>query len=228
MIGNHLISYSLGSQITKQPAYHLAFASIGANLLESRYDCWAKIRTVRTNQEMKNELTAILNYLKIPVKSNKFDYQQTQTRKTMQYETVQNFNRCIFTLQTTDNQTTYLLITIMSPGPDKYIQTVCHKMQKKTGCQSYFSYRASIKGSLDQNGKKELLGVLSRNLKIVDIEYYENNNTTSISGFSPKLSSIQPAKAGSRLYNVQAAINSDPRKGESYIYLGFPLLLNDY
>ena len=58
--GDSAIKYSIAQQIENQSPYCLSFASIGANLLESRLDSWAKIKTVKTFAEMDQELKKIL------------------------------------------------------------------------------------------------------------------------------------------------------------------------
>ena len=65
-ISNYSIDYVQGKQINEQSPYYLSFASIGAIYLESRLDCWAKIRTSSTTQELQDYLVNILKTLDIP------------------------------------------------------------------------------------------------------------------------------------------------------------------
>ena len=224
------LQYSIGKEIDNQSPYYLSFASIGANLLESRLDCWAKIKTASTNQELDEALQKILSYLELPADENEILHQETNDTVISQYEVSKDGQRYRFILQTskTDHKSHFLMTAISSTG-DLQIRRDEEKLRKMLDCKSYYLYKGSIDTRLDNAGREELLRVAMRSQKAGINDVYLQDALVSMTGFSPALETkIAPVKVAGKNCNIQAAIRSNPKENRNEIYLGVPLLLNDY
>ncbi len=222
------IKYSIAKQINDQSPYCLSFASIGANLLESRLDCWAKIDTVNTFEEMDLELLNILTLLDLPVEEEKFLHQELNGKKTLRYELLQNNQSYLFTLQT-ESQKSYFMLSTISNQNDQKMREDEKKIQNQLHCQSYFHYQGIVNARLDKAGREKLVQVITKGLKADVQDQYEDENLISVTAYSPQLlSKVHTVQVADKSYNVQLVLRSDETKNQTYIYMGFPLLLNDY
>ena len=230
-LGNIFVNHNLGKQIENKSPFRLSFASIGANLLESRLDCWAKIKTVNNFEEMDQALIQILSYLDLPIDRTHFQYNEDPLQMELQYEIYQNQNNYSFILQSEkkDNRQSYFLLTMISNVDDQEMLLKDKKVKELFECKTYYSYKGLIDSQVDDKGKEKLLQVLSKYLQIKYYDNYRDENVISITGYSPKLANyIDTVKAGTTNLNIQTVIKSNSKENKSYIYLGCPLLLNDY
>jgi len=229
-LSDSALQYSLGEEINNQSPYYLSFASIGANLLESRLDCWAKIKTASTNQELDEALLKILQYLELPANEKEFLHQETNDTMISHYELSNNGQRYQFVIQTnkTDHKSHFLMTAISSTG-DLQLRKDEEKLRKVLDCKSYYLYKGSIDTRLDNAGREELLSVAMKCLKAGANDVYRQDSLISMTGFSPTLKTkISPVEVAGKNCNVQGAIRNSQNGKSSEIYLGFPLLLNDY
>jgi len=222
------INDSMARSIDNQSPYCLSFASIGANLLESRLDSWAKLNTATNFNEMDKELVKILNLLKIPVQESAFIHQAENGVLTLKYQVTKADNSYLITLQT-EKQLTCFVLTAISRQDDHTLRIDEKLLQDEYDCKSYFQYKGIINGSPDKEGRLRILQVICKCLKAKELDRYENQNLLSMAAFSPELQKNydQVVLAG-RAYNIQMAIRNDSNKRQSYVYLGIPLLLNEY
>jgi hypothetical protein len=222
------INASMAKQIDNQSPYCLSFASIGANLLESRLDCWAKIKPAESFQEMDQELIKILDILDIPVDQAAFNHQSDEGKLTLRYQAAKAQSNYIITLQT-EKQATYFVLTAISRHDDLTLRADEKKLKNKYKCKSYFQYKGIIESCPDNNGRKSISQVICKCFKAQDSVCYEKGDLISMATFSPVLKNKydQVVLAG-KVYNLQIAISNDSNKNQSYVYLGIPLLLNDY
>lgn len=228
--GDSALKYSIGKEIDSQSPYYLSFASIGANLLESRLDCWAKIRTVTTNEETDQALTKILNHLNLPASQSDFLHQENEETMITQYDLQYNDQNYFFLLQTNKaDKESYFLMTAINTREDKQIQEDEMKLKEIMDCKSYYSYKGLINARPDYTGQEELLKVVMKNLDAKANDVYRDSKIISMTGFSSKLdlNKNYEVDIDGTKNNVQAAIRSN-KEGKTEIYLGFPLLLNDY
>jgi len=228
--GDSALKYSIGKEIDSQSPYYLSFASIGANLLESRLDCWAKIRTVTTNEERDQALIKILNHLNLPASQNDFLHQENQETMITQYDLHYNNQNYFFLLQTNKaNKESYFLMTAISTREDQQMRNDEMKLKEIMDCKSYYLYKGLINARPDYTGQEELLKVVMKNLNAETNDVYRDNKVISMTGFSSKLEQNKNYEVDieGNKSNVQAAIRNN-KEGKTEIYLGFPLLLNDY
>ncbi len=102
-------------------------------------------------------------------------------------------------------------------------------MQEILDCTIYYQYRGSIDTRPDYKGQEELLKIMFTNLDADITSLYKDGKIISMTGYSSSIAQKMPAvKMDNKLSNVQAAIRTDYKQNKTSIYLGFPLLLNDY
>lgn len=221
------INDSMAKQIDNQSPYCLSFASIGANLLESRLDCWAKIKSADTFEEMDHELIKILNLLDLPVHQTAFTHQADAGKLTLRYQAAKAQSNYLITLQT-EKQATYFVLTAISRQDDITLRADEKRLKNKFKCKSYFQYKGIIKACPDKTGRKKILQVICKCLKAQESDCYEEGDLISMAAFSPALKGYDQVVLAGKTYNLQIAICNDKKKGQSYVYLGIPLLLNEY
>jgi len=223
------LKYSIGNQIDNQSPYYLSFASIGANLLESRLDCWAKIKTASNNEEMNQSLLMILKHLNLPADENEFLHQENDEIILTQYDLSYNNQTYYFMLQTNKmEKESYLLMTEMTKESDQVLRLNEKRLKELFDCEIYYQFKGSINARPDYAGQEELLQVIMTNLQADTKNVYRDGQIVSITGFSPILTNIEPVKVEGDKFNVQTAIRRNNQENRTEIYLGFPLLLNDY
>ncbi|MDD4802929.1 MAG: YwmB family TATA-box binding protein [Syntrophomonas sp.] len=230
IISDAAIKNSLGKEIDNQSPYCLSFASIGANLLESRLDCWAKIKTASTKQELDEALIAILYHLKLPADETRIIHEETEDIIISHYDLSIDGHYYEFILQTSKtDQKSHLLMTAISSAGDQNLRTTEEKLKEILACKSYYQYKGSINTYVDNDSKEELLRVVMKCLQAKTKDVYNLGESVSMTGFSAAFKQKnEPIMAGGTLCNVQGAIRGNPKDNSSEIYLGFPLLLNDY
>lgn len=227
-LGNTAVQYSIARQIDERSPYCLSFASIGANFLESRLDCWAKIRLAKTFSEMDQELINILTTLSLPVQKQNFQHQEHDGKKILRYEMVCNQQYYLFTLQN-ESDATYFLMTSVSKQDDKRMRQTEKLLRKTMDCKSYWRYKGVIPTRLDAEGRRKYAGILLKCLKAKEIDNYEDANLDSVAAYSTQLAGeYEAVEVAGKQYNLQTALHSDTADNQTYVYLGFPLLLNDY
>jgi hypothetical protein len=224
------LKYSIGSEIDNQSPYYLSFASIGANLLESRLDCWAKIKTVSNSEEMNQYLLMILSHLNLPADKNDFLHQENDEISLIQYDLNYNNQNYYFMLQTNKmEKDSHFLMTVISNENDQKLRQDESKLRELFDCKSYYQFKGSIDARPDYAGQEELLHILMENLRADTKNIYRDTQIISATGFSSTLSlKIPPVYVAGNQCNVQAAIRRNNQDNKTEIYLGFPLLLNDY
>lgn len=221
------IKYSIARQIDDQSPYCLSFASIGANLLESRLDCWAKIKTVKTYADMDQQLSEILALLDLPINEQDFQHQKQNGTQILRYKLNHNNHNYLFIIQT-DSADSYCLITAISKD-DQQLREDEQKLKQALNCKSYYHYQGVIRANLDKSDQEKLILVMIKSLQAQKVDEYENGNIISVTGYSRKLEPVAEAvQVGDKTYNFQLAFCRNRETNQTDIYLGIPLLLNDY
>lgn len=227
-LADSAINYSVAKHINDQSPYCLTFASIGANLLESRFDCWATIKSAQTFEEMDQELEKILVLLDLPVEKENFFHQEQNGVKLLHYEIFHHNQNYSLSLRTQSHSTILLLSTISAQN-DKRQRQEEEKLKSAMNCKSYFSYQGVINARLDKSGKRDFLGVINKSLNVKVLDQYEDDYVISVTGFSPKFKSLTTSeKIADKNINLQLALRSNEKENQTYVYLGTPLLLANY
>jgi hypothetical protein len=118
-------------------------------------------------------------------------------------------------------------MTAISSTGDLQLRGDEAKLRKIMDCTTYYLYRGSIGVRMNNASQEELLRVVMKCLKAEISDVYRQDALISITGFSPT-TTIDSVKVAGKNCNVQGVIRSNPKENTSEIYLGFPLLLNDY
>lgn len=222
------IKNSIAEQIDNRSPYYLSFASIGANLLESRLDSWAKINTAEDFNDMERDLYELLELLDLPVKITSITYKQEQETRIISYQISQGQIDYLITLQSYDHSTHFILTAISRQG-DLALRHKATLLKQHYQAKTYFQYKGIIYASPDQDGQIKIVNVICKCLQAKEIDTYKSENMVSMAAFSPLLSNqYEDVKLAGKTYNLQMAIHNDSNKNQSYVYLGIPLLLNDY
>jgi Protein of unknown function (DUF1779). len=224
------INNSIGQEVNNRSPYYLSFASIGANLLESRLDCWAKIKTINSAEDMSQTLLMVLNHLNLPADQNEFLHQETEELLITQYYLNYNGQSYYFMLQTNKLQKdSYLLMTVINSQNDQRLYQAEKNLEELYDCKAYYRFKGIINARPDHEGQEELLTIAMQNLQAEIKNIYRDEQMVSMTGFSAKLSqNYDSVYAAGTECNVQAAIRRNNAENKTEIYLGFPLLLNDY
>ncbi|MEN6460186.1 MAG: YwmB family TATA-box binding protein [Syntrophomonas sp.] len=224
------VNYSLGNQIKNQSPFCLSFSSIGANLLESRLDCWAKIKVNSTSKDLNSNLIHILQHLQLPVQRHKFIQNNNNELTELNYNCEKNNINYSFTLRSDQRyKETYYIVTLVTPKDTPEFQKKEQQLREIMDFNFYYLYTGTIKSLYDYNSQERLLRNIMKKLDTRTIEVYRDGKVTSMTGYSNSLRGwVQPVDGGKEKYNVQAAIRSNPENRTTWIYLGSPLILGDY
>lgn len=101
--GDSYLKYCIAQQNKHESPYRLAFASVGANLLESRLDCWATIKIDGSQNQLNQVLTQLIQHLNLPTETDKILHEENKDITTLQYNLVLGNMGYCFLLQS--NQT---------------------------------------------------------------------------------------------------------------------------
>lgn len=218
------LKHCIAQQHKSELAYRLAFASIGAILLESRIDCWATIKTDTSEAELKEMLERALRLLDLPCAGGAF-YQEKNNRRSLRYHLAMANMQYELLLQSNDEtNNTNILISIINQGGDRLPRpSVLRELYDFT---VYYQYKGVMEARPDQAGREILLDVLFANLQAESSSRYRDDHMSSGTGYSRVLP-VRPAKVAGYGTNLQAAIRATT-KGDTEVLLGTPLLLCDY
>lgn len=226
------IDYTIGKQIENQSPYYLSFASIGANSLESRMDCWAKLKTTSTEKEMKSIMEKLLINLGLSIEPEKMIHGTTRHSNILRYEACQENHKFFLILESDQMENeTYLALTIMSPESADKWPDYKSKLNQFLGISwnYYYLYTGCLDNVIDSKSQEQLLQVVMQNLQAKVTETYQEGNTISLTGYSPVLEKkVSSVEVAGKKYNVQAASRASQYQGKTYIYIGSPLILGNY
>lgn len=226
------VNYSLGKQIQiqNQSPYCLSFSSIGANLLESRMDSWAKIKTTSSSKELDHNLIEILDHLQLPINNHKFKHINSKAITSLEYECQKSNETFQFILQSDQAQKeTYILISIISKENSTNLSGYENKLKSVVDCDCYYLYTGYIDYTITSESQQQLLDLVLKQMDAKRVDTYQQSNTTSITAFSNKLANnVKPVNNGLNKVNLQAAMRSNNIEHRTYIYLGTPVILGEY
>lgn len=232
MLCDYGIDYTIAKQIDNKSPYYLSFASIGANFLESRMDCWATIRTPSSTSELEKYLTEVLNSLSLPVNEDNFVVYNSGNSISLNYQTANEHIQAYFVFESdaAENET-YMVISLLSNDKKISLHKYEADLNRMLGVdwKYYYLYTAYLDYLVASESHSELLKVINLKLKTEDMEIYQQGNTMSIAGFSPVIAKIVKQNAvNDKTYNVQIAARNNVNERKTYIYIGSPLILGDY
>lgn len=228
-ISNYSIDYVQGKQIKEQSPYYLSFASIGAIYLESRLDCWAKIRTTSTKLELQDYLNNILQSLDITLNPKFLTITEKDNYTMLSYEFARP-DQDLFIIIKSDQQLneSYFIISIVCQDQKISLKQYKSKLDQIIGLkwQSYYLYTGELPHMTAQSDYSKIIAVLLKTMKAYRVENYSSNG--SITAYSSRLEENIPALSiNGKKYNLQITIRSN-NKGKTNVYIGSPLILSEY
>ncbi len=229
IISNYGIDYSVSKQLEKQSPYYLAFASIGVNSLEFHLDCWAKIKTTSSAEDLESYWKIIMAMLKLPAEQNLVTYEKTNNSLILSYIISHEGVNYHFILESDEIvKETYFIINVVS-NEEALIKNLAAKLNNIISLKwtYYYHYTGSLDMVVGEKGCQELLKVMVKNLQIEEVDSYSHNKTFCKSGYS-QLISTPSIKVNKQDINVQLAIQIDEVKQQTNIILGSPLIWGDY
>ena len=216
----------IAQQNKSEPPYRLAFASVGANLLESRIDCWATIKTGGNQNEMNQILMQLLQQLNLPAKTDRILPGGKNGIKTLEYNLVQAHVQYYFLLQSDQTRNKTNILITMVDKDDKTLRYYESKLQQLYDFKIYYQYKGIIEAPPDLAGREEILSILFTNLQANTKSNYRAGLMSSRTGYSPTLSN-EKVNVGGNDINLQAAVRLNSHN-KTEVLVGIPLLLTDY
>lgn len=231
-ISNYSIDYVQGKQIKEQSPYYLSFASIGAIYLESRLDCWAKIRTSSTKQELQDYLNNILQSLDMKMDPKLLTITSTDTVTILSYELSRPEQNIIIILKSNNQlNESYLMVSIICQDQKINLEQYESKLDRIIGLkwQFYYLYTGELPHMIAHDEQSKVITVLLKTMKAQKVETYSNKEITSATAFSPRLQGRIPGlNISGKRYNLQIAVRNNKNKAKTYVYIGSPLILGEY
>ncbi len=206
----------------KNEPYSLAFTNIGAKLLESRMDCWARLNTPTSSEELKEVLQELAGSLELSSPEVNVNVNDSTTLVRLIADTEQS--EYFFTGQSDDKQT-YVLVSIVSSECRDFARER-RAINQVIPVKTAYLYTGAVSGLRGQKEKTGLVNSLLAEFDTRQIEVYDNQKVVSASGISPLFR--ETVECGANRYNLQAAARYHQGEDLTYIYLGFPLILGEY
>ena len=232
LICNYSIDYVQGKQIKEQSPYYLSFASIGANYLESRLDCWAKIKTSSTTEELQDYLNSLLQSLDIILEPELLTITDTDATTILHYGMSRSGENLFIAIKS-DKQLneTYFSLSIVCQDQKKCLDKYEGKLNQVIGLkwQYYYLYTGELPYVVPLDDQYKIITVMLKTMKACKVDAFDNNEITNVIAFSPSLEEKVPVlRLNGTKYNLQIAIRNNNRKAKTYIYIGSPLILGVY
>lgn len=228
---SHKINSQQKKEVMLPSPYHLSFASIGAISLESRLDCWARIKKTSSAKEIRQDMENILKILKAPVDSKNFENGKHSV--SINFYSSYGDYRLQLSGQSDDQsgETYFLLSLVSSECSSDYLRSLPQILSRASNLNwtSYYLYTGRIDQSLNTESQQKILRTVMKTLKSEEIDSFEDKNIVSMTGYSQSIENISPpVLMGRKKYNIQVAARSNAKEGKTYIYIGSPLILKDY
>jgi predicted transcriptional regulator len=229
-LSNHTIDYTMGRHIENRSPYSLAFASIGAISLESRLDCWAKLRASSTENELQKYMQKLTSSLDLEYQpENVLTHASTDILE-IEYSITQQDIDYYLALQSSSGETHF----IVSAETDKQEQSLTQIRKKLDSLgilewHDYYLYKGEINDTFNKSGTARLAEIMMKNLNAAAIDTYHEGMTYSSAGYSKDLEGkVKTIWSDGKRYNVQLAFYSSPSQDKTYVYIGFPLIVGNY
>jgi len=227
-VSSYGVDYLVFHKIENISPYYLSFSSIGAISLESRVDCWAKINTSLSVNELSQNLKNIIDCLGLSVIDNEITTESTNNGYVLGYQC--ESGKLIYSVKAEtelNENESYLLLTIISNNPEPVDLTIVEEQLKSSRYKwkYYYLYTGKLDYCVDSDSRREMLKVILDNLAADSLEIYEDEYMTSMTGYTSLFKNSVTIQGNK--YNVQTAIRNSQDK-ETLVYIGQPLILGDY
>ncbi|HWP98354.1 MAG TPA: YwmB family TATA-box binding protein [Syntrophomonadaceae bacterium] len=214
-------SYSLetvnGRQINDGPPNQLSFASIGAISLESRMDAWATIDSTFRLNNTEAELENVRNSLQvrgIP------DWITTNQPGMIEESCDAGEVKITISGKETNPRDKLVLVSITTKDSQIDVEKYGQELSEKSDLDWHYNYTYSgeMETAIDKEKIKLLSQILLNNIGAVQTNEFRQNETFSIQARSQKQANE----------NYQLAIKREEQSGKTKVWIGIPLIMNDY
>ncbi|MGI6421475.1 MAG: YwmB family TATA-box binding protein [Syntrophomonadaceae bacterium] len=227
-LSSYLIEKELEQKMKPPSPYYLSFASIGAISLESRLDCWAKIKYRLEEDELEQRLLEIVRALDIDGVSSIATEKKSSGDLLLSY-TFQDQQLSYYISGQTDSRKneSYFLLNVVSPESKVDLSQIEKRLHRdRLDWQYYYLYTGKINHHMDKESRRAIIQVILENLGAEGGELYEDDNASSMAAYTPLFDNS--IKVQQEKYNVQVAARSNQQQREAIVYIGQPLIMGDY
>lgn len=228
--GNFISDYSFARQIEGRSPYSLCFASIGAISLESRMDCWAKLKSSLDNKKMRKELEKAQDSLELSPADGRTTFnRQGQIRKLSYTAIKKGVGYQIVITSDTKKRVTDFACTAKTRDRSVNLQKMAASLSAngRLKWKTYYLYSGRLPEPINAAAQKELMRIILKNFKSQEITRFHDTRMTVATAYSP-LVNVDSVKLAGRQCNLQASVRRDTITNKTYIYIGSPLILGDY
>jgi len=227
-LGSYAADTLAYQKVANQSPIYLSFASIGANSLESRLDCWATINHKLDEEQRERIILDIMDDLGLS-QGQKRDFGQaggSNNLASFNYQADGLFLD-ISSEASNDKDETYFLLNVTSRKNDYDLE----KMEKRLSqgdldWHFYYLYTGKLDHYLDRSSREAIMQVIMDNLSAGKGDMYADEYMISSSSYSRRFENYILVQ--DRKYNLQVAVRSTPGQQETTIYIGQPLIIGDY
>ncbi len=219
-IGLTMAKHAKGYASYNSSPYKLAFAAIGVNSLECRFDCWAKIR-LKTDLrlEFENNLDFICNALQIYIVPESIVEAENQILASISTDQVN------YTIKLNQNGPDEALIHInIISKADADLHAIEKNIEHLISNENFdwktnLQYSGSDNTVLTDKSRDTIFNVFANNLQADPIAVFKENSFLSATCRSVSLN---------KNTQMQIAIKSNENKNKFIVMLGIPFILSDY
>lgn len=229
---NYGINQITASKINNRSPFYLCFASIGANSLESRMDCWAKIKTDSSARDIREIVYTILTQIQCPVSKNELEVESIAGGYVLDFETLYEGTKIFLRAESNqENKETFFTCRLLTTSPAFEFKQYKHELDNVPGLKwhYYYMFTAETTENVGTESQKPLLCVVMKNLEASIHEEFRSEAATSMTGYSPAVAKEYEDSVivGKTRYNVQVAARTTST-GSTRIHIGVPLILDEY
>ncbi|MDR1615742.1 MAG: YwmB family TATA-box binding protein [Syntrophomonadaceae bacterium] len=221
-IGINVADYAMGLEDYNKTPYQQAFSSIGANSLEFRLDCWAKIKKDPEHKYQK-QIDEISQALGTRLERTK---REETDNKSFKYQGWLDGARYNIVFRETNGDITYIIVTLVFACDRQNIITCETNLNKiKTiGWNFCQLYHGGIDLLVAPEALEILLDIMAKNMGAEIVERHLGDNYVS--------ATLKNQKYRSNIFkntcNWQIAVRRDQSGQKTLIWIGSPFIVSDY
>lgn len=178
----HFINTCLARQSESHSPYYLAFASTGANLLELRFDSWAKIKINTSFEDMDTVIQEHLSWLKLSIDPAAIKHSSEGQNLQAWYQLHADDTVYQIAVHSSANDTAIVWFSLKSTRNDKnWLYEVNKRYQEKN-----YSWMQNYKGEIPLptscDSRRHMADAIVQYLHVQDALYQESDNTLLLEG----------------------------------------------
>lgn len=186
-LSNHFINTCLARESQSHSPYYLAFASTGANLLELRFDSWAKIRINSTLEDLDFEdMDAViqehLSLIKLSIDPAQIRHHSEENHLQASYQLHADHAVYKMAVQGSANSTAIVWFSLSSTNKDKNWLNKVNKSYQEKNYSWMQSYKGEISLPTSSDSRRHLADAIVNYLQVLDPIYQESEDSLLLEG----------------------------------------------